>query len=162
MIASVKELERSPITIQQMKSKPAPQNDVHLNTDPSTGSSCDHILIHRKRREHRRSSRSAEEELCNRIFREGNGRGLINFCRELSGIMMRQYSGEGDVGELRSRLESSLIATLRCSSLQAQCLIDLALELIHARIHGRYRRTEVELSYLIATATGAVSDVSSN
>lgn len=145
-----------------MKTKLSPQNDVLLNTDPVTGSACDHILIHRKRQADRRPSRTAEEDLCNRIFREGNGRGLINFCRELSGIMIRQYSGEGDVGELRGRIESSLIATLRCSSLQAQCLIDLALELIHARVHGQYRRTKVELSYLIATATGAVSDASSN
>ena len=56
----------------------------------------------------------------------------------------------------------SLKATLKCSEKQALSLVELSLELIHAKVHGAYRRTNVELSYLIAMATGAVADVSSN
>lgn len=105
---------------------------------------------------------TAEEDLTNRIFREGNGRGLIKFCRELSVILIRQYSVEDDATELRAKLRSSLMSTLGCSEKQALSLVELSLELIHAKVHGAYRRTNVELSYLIAMATGAVTDVSSN
>jgi hypothetical protein len=51
---------------------------------------------------------------------------------------------------------------LKCTRAQANCLIDLSLEMIHAKVRGKYRRTDLEISYLIATATGAVSDISSN
>jgi hypothetical protein len=103
-----------------------------------------------------------EADLAQRIFREGNGRGLIKFCRELSGVLIRRYMVEPDAASLRTRLCASLVVTLQCTELQAQCLIDLSLELIHAKLHGEYRRSNVELSYLIATATGAVEDVGSN
>lgn len=143
-----------------MKANTTPINTTSLNQDPETGAPSTHLL---SRPEGRSSEAiSAEQALTNRIFREGNGRGLIKFCRELSVILIRQYTKNDDVGELREKLCSSLMATLRCSHLQAQCLIDLSLELIHAKVHGKYRRSNVELSYLIATATGAVGDVSSN
>lgn len=77
-------------------------------------------------------------------------------------ILIRQYSVNDDAAELRSRLCESLVSTLRCSEKQALCLVELSLELIHAKVHGRYRRTSVELSYLIAMATGAVTDVTAN
>ncbi len=104
----------------------------------------------------------ADDSHCQRILRAGNGKGLIKFCRELAVIILRRYSIEDDAAQLRSRLHQSLMQTLQCSSQQAECLIDLALELIHSKVHGRYRRTELELSYLVATATGAVSDISAN
>ncbi len=109
-----------------------------------------------------RGKPDAEQELVNRIFRESNGRGLIKFCRELAVILIRRYMVENDAGELRAKVCASLVATLKCSKQQAECLIDLSLELIHAKVHGGYRRTEVELSYLIAMATGAVDDVAAN
>lgn len=77
-------------------------------------------------------------------------------------ILIRQYSVEDDATELRAKLRSSLMSTLGCSEKQALSLVELSLELIHAKVHGAYRRTNVELSYLIAMATGAVTDVSSN
>ena len=103
-----------------------------------------------------------DDELAERIFREGNGGGLVKFCRELAVILIRRYSLEDDAKELRDRIRESLMATLKCSRLQANCLIDLSLEMIHSRVHGCYRRTDIELSYLIALASGVVDDVTSN
>lgn len=140
-----------------------PQNAVALNLDPNTGKPVDHIMIRSQHQQRtNRRSNAAEQDLSNRIFREGNGRGLIKFCRELSLILIRQYSTNDDAADLRTKLCESLVSTLKCSEQQALCLVELSLELIHAKVHGKYRRTSVELSYLIAMATGAVSDVSAN
>ena len=142
-----------------MKVRTTPQNVTTLNFDSASGSACDHVSLYETRRT---QGPSAEEELTSRIFQEGNGKGLIKFCRELAVILIRRYMVESDAGELRRKLCKSLEATLKCSEQQAQCLIDLSLELIHAKVHGKYRRSSVELSYLIANATGAVTDVSAN
>lgn len=109
-----------------------------------------------------RADLSAEEALTQRIFREGNGKGLIKFCRELALVLVRRYSFDENAADLRVSLVPSLTATLKCSDDQANCLIDLSLEMIHAKLHGKYRRTDVELGYLIAMATGAVTDVAAN
>lgn len=103
-----------------------------------------------------------EDTTIERIFCENDGRGLINFCRELAVILLRRYSMEDDARNLRDRLAASLVRTLNCSPTQAASLIDLSLEMIHSKVYGRYRRTDLELSYLIALATGAISDVSAN
>ena len=109
---------------------------------------------------------NAEQLLTNRIAaQEQGGTDLLKFCRELSIILIRSYQAGKDNGgtsELRDKLAASLMVTLKCTEKQALCLIELSLELIHAKLQGRYKRSEVELSYLIATATGAVCDVSSN
>lgn len=109
---------------------------------------------------------TAEQLLTDRIAsQEQGGSDLLKFCRELSIILIRSYQtgqDNGSTSELRDKLAASLIVTLNCTEKQALCLIELSLELIHAKLQGRFKRTEVELSYLIATATGAVSDVSSN
>jgi len=142
------------------------ENAIPLHTDPFTGKTVDHIIQLQQQRQRPASATprptTVEDELASRIFREGNGKGLIKFCRELSVILIRQYLRNEDAAGLRNRTCDSLVATLKCSSIQAQCLIDLALELIHAKVHGKYRRSNVELSYLIATATGAVADVGCN
>lgn len=105
---------------------------------------------------------AAETELTNRILQAGNGKGVIKFCRELAVILVRRYAVEDDAAELRSRLCASLIATLQCGPSQAEALIDLALELIHSKTHGAYRRSAPDMGYLIAKASGAVRDVTSN
>ncbi len=135
-----------------------------LSLNTTSLASTDHLNAHRGRTQDgsQKKTQTAEQELSQRIFREGNGRGLVMFCRELAVILIRQYNQETAISELRARLGGSLQATLHCTAVQADCLIDLALELIHAKVHGRYRRTDVELSFLIATATGAVEDVSHN
>ncbi len=105
---------------------------------------------------------AAEKNLVNQIFQAGNGQGLIDFCRQLSQILIRAYIAETDLDSLRTRVCASLVTTLQCSHQQAVCLVELALELIHSRVHGEYRRSTVELSYLITMASGAIRDVSAN
>ena len=107
-------------------------------------------------------SEPADGRLTARLFQDGSGKQLIKFCREVSAILIRSCHAENGVADLRDKLCASIMATLACSDKQALSLIELSLELIHAKVHGTYRRTEVELSYLIAAATGAVCDVSSN
>lgn len=104
----------------------------------------------------------AEEELSRRIFEGDHGQGLIRFCRELSAVMIRRYMVEKDIDSLRDRFRASLVSTLKCTESQALCLVELTLELIHARLHGSYRRSPVELSYLIGVATVAVRNLSVN
>lgn len=123
---------------------------------------CDNIAIERTETPGSIEETPAESALARRIFEEGNGRTLIKFCRELSGVLIRRYIVEADVEVLRTKVCASLVKTLGCTETQAQCLVDLSMELIHAKLYGRYRRTNVELSYLIATATGAVKDVTAN
>lgn len=86
----------------------------------------------------------------------------MKFCRELTLVLIRRYSIDETASDLRDSLCESLEATLKCTRPQAHSLIDLSLEMIHAKVRGKYRRTDLEISYLIATATGAVSDISSN
>ncbi|MDF1810637.1 MAG: hypothetical protein P1V20_00415 [Verrucomicrobiales bacterium] len=105
---------------------------------------------------------SAESRLAEKIFREANGRVLIKFCRELSGVIIRRYIVENDAAIVKRKTADSLVKTLHCSEQQADCLVDLSMELIHAKIHGTYHRSNIELSYLIATATGAVKDITVN
>lgn len=105
---------------------------------------------------------SFENDLTNKVLQEGNGRGLLKFCRELAVILIQRYSVDDDAARLRDRLRASLLATLKCSESQAECLINLSLEMIHHKTHGEYRRSDLELSYLVAQASGIVSDVSVN
>ncbi len=86
----------------------------------------------------------------------------MKFCRELAVIMIRRHSGEEEAGQLRQNLAVDLQSALSCTALQSDCLIDIALEIIHAKVHGTYRRSPLELSYLIAMATGVVDDLSAN
>ena len=104
----------------------------------------------------------SEQEQIHQVFRAGDGLGLIKFCRELAVILVRKFDTEKDATSVRTRLSDSIVNTLNCTRKQAESLIDLSLELIHFKVHGEYRRSEIELSYLIAKATGVVDKVSNN
>lgn len=105
---------------------------------------------------------SSEQEQIHRVFQAGDGLGLIKFCRELAVILVRKCDAEKDATSVRTRISDSIVNTLNCTRKQAESLIDLSLELIHFKVHGKYRRSDIELSYLIAKATGAVDKVSDN
>lgn len=147
-------------TVLKMKNNSSPPVSETPRSDEPYRPTCDHVSVGNPSNSD--SSNPAETDLADRIFREGNGRGLIKFCQELSGVLIRRYMVDSDVAVLRAKVCASLVTTLGCSKQQADCLVDLSLELIHARLHGKYRRSDIELSYLIATATGAVKDVAAN
>lgn len=139
-----------------------PGSDETNKPDISERTTCDNVIHSKRTMEGEDEELSAENRLANRIFEEGNGRALIKFCRELSGVIIRRYMVESDAEVVRNKVCASLVRTMNCTEQQGHCLVDLSMELIHARLHGKYRRSNVELSYLIATATGAVTDVGVN
>ncbi len=93
---------------------------------------------------------------------EEEGAGLLRFCRELSAVLIKKYLVGNDPAAVRQELVYELIARIQCSSAQANHLVDLALEIIHVHVHGKYRRSELDLTYLIAKASGGVRDTSLN
>ena len=104
----------------------------------------------------------AEHELMRRLADGAEGMSLLVFCRELAGLLIRRYRAGDDPAEVRADFERELTDRLECEEEQARCLVELAIEVLHVRVHGAYRRDAVELTFLIARATGAVREVSWN
>ncbi len=90
------------------------------------------------------------------------GSGLLQFCKELAGMLIRRYLVESDPAEVRRAVSRHLQRSMNCDKSNAAYLIDLALELIHLKVHGEYCRNEIELSLLISKATGSVGDLQVN
>lgn len=106
---------------------------------------------------------SVEEELTDRILRESDGRRVIGLCRELAGNLLPVYDEDPEGLEaLKEQLCLVLVQERKYERQQAKALIELSLDLVHARLYKNYRRSNVELGFLVATATGAVVDLSSN
>jgi len=98
---------------------------------------------------------SVEEELVDRIVREKDGRRIVEFCEKLALMLSGSYQNNGsDLEALREKLCAKMANSLQCSWTQAASIIELSLELAHAKLHGSYRRSNVDLGKLIATATG--------
>jgi hypothetical protein len=81
------------------------------------------------------------------------GGGLLRLCEEIAGTLLRRRLESGDaVGAVRW-VRSELVAHLPdCDEARAGRLVDLALELLHVKARGRFRRNPLELSELIAYA----------
>jgi hypothetical protein len=89
---------------------------------------------------------SVEEELTDRIGRAENGKFILALCRELSGVLTEAYTrNKEDLGELRDTICHGLKESLRCNENHALQIIELALDLVHARILGSYRRSIFDL-----------------
>lgn len=76
--------------------------------------------------------------------------------------MLRRQLETSDPGRTVREVRRCLMATLRCDATRAGRIVDLALELIHVKINGRYRRNPLELSQLIARAGNQLRDVRDN
>lgn len=100
-----------------------------------------------------------KEGLIEMIRASASGSDLLEYCRELSYDLVKRYMAEDDVQEMMERFCDTLQEGLRCTPQQARCLVNLTLELIHFKVHGDYRRANVDLSYLIAMATAAIRGV---
>ena len=90
------------------------------------------------------------------------GKGLLNFCKDLAGLLIRRYLVESDPAEVRRSVSQDLQKSMKCAKTDVSYLIELALELIHLKVHGEYCRNELELSLLISKATGDVGDLRLN
>lgn len=76
--------------------------------------------------------------------------------------MLRRQLETGDPVRTVREVRRCLVATLRCDDFRAGQIVDLALELIHVKINGRYRRNPLELSQLIARAGNQLRDLRDN
>ena len=100
---------------------------------------------------------NAEEELNRLILQDGKGRSLLRFCNELAAMLIRNYLNAYCTDAVRKGVCENLVETLACTEQQAHCLVDLALELIHVRVHNDYRYQNVNLDYQISMATKALN-----
>lgn len=99
---------------------------------------------------------SVEDELIDRILRERGGRRIFSICRDLCEVLYRNYSGIAtELNERHDELCESLARRLACTRRQAVSLVELTLNLLHARVHGSYRRPDLDLGGLVASACGA-------
>ena len=90
-------------------------------------------------------------------------RGLLPLCEEIAGSLLRRKLEYADatraVREVRAELTGRLPG---CDDRRAGWLVDLALEVLHVKARGRYQRTALELSELIARAGNQLRDVADN
>lgn len=63
---------------------------------------------------------------------------------------------------VRREVRARLMQMMACTEARAERLIDLSLELIHVKVHGRYQRNPLELSLLIAQAGNQLREVMDN
>jgi hypothetical protein len=98
---------------------------------------------------------SVEAELTDRIMRETNGQKIFNICRKLS-VLLLNCPSEDD-REFQDTLCQTLMKSLDCTAKQAWCLIELSLEFVHVKRFGSYRCPNLDLSYLVANASGMSS-----
>jgi hypothetical protein len=88
--------------------------------------------------------------------------GLLRFCHEVAGLIIRRHLSGIDPETVRLEVTERLIGLMKCSEERAARLVDLSLELIHVKMHGKFERNPLELSLLIARAGNQLRDVSNN
>lgn len=88
--------------------------------------------------------------------------GLLGLCHEIAGLILRRQIEKKDAVAVRSEVRARLVKMMSCTEERAERLIDLSLELIHVKIHGRFQRNPLELSLLIARAGNQLRSVADN
>lgn len=88
--------------------------------------------------------------------------GLLRLCEEVAGRLLRRYLENGDpVGAVRE-IRADLVSLLACDQERAGRIVDLALELVHVKTHGSFKRNPLELSQLIARAGNQLRNLADN
>lgn len=99
---------------------------------------------------------SVEDELANRICQERNGQRILSICETVIEKALVGYEGSfSDLHEFRERLFSLLIQSRDYTRKQVHCIVELSLDILYAQVNDAYRRTKVDLGFLISTATGS-------
>ena len=89
--------------------------------------------------------------------------GLLRLCEEIAGVILRRRLECGDPVRVIRGMRSELIRILPgCDETRAGCLIDLALELLHVKARGQFKRNALELSELIARAGNQLRNAADN
>lgn len=88
--------------------------------------------------------------------------GLLGLCHEIAGLILRRHAEGKDAVTVRREVSANLVRVMACPTERAERLIDLSLELIHLKVHGRYQRDALELSLLIAQAANQLRKVGDN
>ncbi len=87
---------------------------------------------------------------------------LLDLCDRLADRFVRLCRGEDHPMVIRRRLERELRAEYGLDRERAEKLLDLTLEVLHLRTHGRYERSLAEIGYLIAFVTGGLEEAGDN
>lgn len=94
--------------------------------------------------------------------KKSEGSGLLGLCHEIAGLLLRRYAENTAAPAVRREVKGKLMQMMACDAKRADHLLDLALELIHVKAKGRYKRNALELSLLIARAGDQVRNVEDN
>lgn len=98
--------------------------------------------------------------------RAGVGRsvenGLLRLCEEVAGRLLKRCCEANDPERAVREMRAALMSKLGCDGVRAGRIVDLALELLHVKAHGRFKRNPLELSQLIAFAGNQLRSVSDN
>lgn len=87
---------------------------------------------------------------------------LRHYCGELGDRFALACLVNDDPLDVRAVMEADLCREFGLPPERAECLFDLALEVMHLRICGRYHSPVVEVARLIATVTGGLSEPGAN
>jgi hypothetical protein len=89
--------------------------------------------------------------------------GLLRLCEEIAGTLLRRRLESGDPVQVIRGMRTELVRILPgCDETRAGCLVDLALELLHVKARGQFKRNALELSELIARAANRLRDAGDN
>ncbi len=89
--------------------------------------------------------------------------GLLRLCQEIAGSLLRRRLECGSPVAAIREMRSELMKVLpECDEKRASCLIDLALELLHVKARGQFKRNALDLSELIARAGNQLRNAADN
>ena len=99
-----------------------------------------------------------EDELNDRILREQNGTQVFRFCQKLGALLVVSYSPGQDRGDVfREEICANLMVSLNCSPAEAANLVELALDLVHAKLYHQYRRQDPDIASMVSRAAQALA-----
>jgi hypothetical protein len=89
--------------------------------------------------------------------------GLLRLCEDVAGSLLRRHLETGDAARAVREMRRTLLQVLPgCDETRAGWIVDLALELIHVKAKGQFKRNALELSELIARAGNQLREVRDN
>ena len=89
--------------------------------------------------------------------------GLLRLCEDVAGSLLRRHLEINDAAQAVREMRATLRKVLPgCTEARAGWIVDLALELIHVKANGRFKRNALELSELIARAGNQLREVRDN